>query len=240
MDPFSKRRPPARFHALMLRTSDADGRSHGGFQWPSEGFVCAPDWDLRVVCGGGLHGALRGEGDGSMFSWSKDALWQVVEVDTRQVVDLGGKVKVPRGWVIYSGDRETATRIVMDAHGGAVIGGTATAGDYGTATAGDYGTATAGDRGTATAGDYGTATAGDGGTATAGDGGTATAGHRGTATAGDGGTATARDGGELRIRWFDGSRRRCAVAYVGEDGIRPDVAYRIEVENGWPRLVEAE
>ena len=208
MDPFSKRRPPARFHALMLRTSDADGRSHGGFQWPSEGFVCAPDWDLRVVCGGGLHGALRGEGDGSLFSWSKDALWQVVEVDTRQVVDLGGKVKVPRGWVIYSGDRETATRIVMDAHGGAVIGGTATAGDYGTATAGH--------RGTATAGDYGTATAGHGGTATAGD------------------------GGELRIRWFDGSRRRCAVAYVGEDGIRPDVAYRIEVENGWPRLVEAE
>ena len=46
-----------------------------------------------------------------------------------------------------------------------------------------------------------------------------------TATAGDEGTATAGYRGELRIRWHDGARFRCAVGYVGEDGILPNVAY---------------
>jgi hypothetical protein len=106
--------------------------------------------------------------------------------------------------------------------------GTATAGDGGTATAGDSGTATAGDGGTATAGYRGTATAGHRGTATAGDRGTATAGHSGTATAGDSGTATAGDGGTLIIKWWDGSRYRLAVGYVGEGGIKPNTPYRCE------------
>src|SRR5690606_28682777 len=87
----------------------------------------------------------------------------------------------------------------------------ATAGDDGTATAGEGGTATAGDRGTATAGAFGTATAGD----------------RGTATAGDFGTATAGEGGVIQLAWWDGTRRRAAVGYVGEDGIRAGVAYRV-------------
>ncbi|SPA25907.1 S-antigen family protein (fragment) [Cupriavidus taiwanensis] len=121
--------------------------------------------------------------------------------------------------------------------------GTATAGNYGTATAGEGGTATAGYRGTATAGNYGTATAGNYGTATAGEGGTATAGYRGTATAGNYGTATAGEGGtatagyrgtatagkngELRIQQWDANaeRYRTRVAYVGEDGIKPDTKY---------------
>jgi hypothetical protein len=123
--------------------------------------------------------------------------------------------------------------------------GTATAGDSGTATAGDRGAATAGNSGTATAGNSGTATAGDRGTATAGYRGTATAGYRGTATAGDGGaatagyrgTATAGDRGELRIRWYDykADRHRLAVAYVGEDGIEPNVAYRLDDEHKFVR-----
>jgi hypothetical protein len=73
-----------------------------------------------------------------------------------------------------------------------------TAGDYGTATAGDYGTATAGARGTATAGDYGTATAGDYGT--------------------------------LILRSWDekNQRRRFHIGYIGEGGLEPNVAYRLD------------
>jgi hypothetical protein len=108
------------------------------------------------------------------------------------------------------------------------VGGTATAGDRGTATAGDHGTATAGYGGTATAGYRGTATAGDGGTATAGVRGAATAGVGGTATAGDRGTATAGYHGELRIRWWDGQRYRTGVFCVGEAGVEPGVAYRLD------------
>ena len=66
-----------------------------------------------------------------------------------------------------------------------------------------------------------------GGTATAGYRGTATAGNGGTATAGDYGTATAGNGGALIIEYSDGIRPRVLVGYVGEDGIKPNVAYKI-------------
>ncbi|WP_179196231.1 DUF7666 domain-containing protein [Pseudomonas aeruginosa] len=107
--------------------------------------------------------------------------------------------------------------------------GTATAGNRGTATAGNWGTATAGDEGTATAGDEGTATAGYKGTATAGYKGTATAGYKGTATAGYKGTATAGEKGEIRIRYWDEKteRYRTVIGYIGEDGLEPNVPYKL-------------
>jgi hypothetical protein len=268
----------------MLRTCKADMTSHGGFKWPRKGPVVCPDWSPNPECGHGLHGALSGCGDGSLLSWDADAVWMVVRIDGK-IVDLGGKVKTDRAYVVYAGDRKTATDKIRKLCGnGPIIGGMATAGYSGTATAGYSGTATAGDRGTATAGDSGTATAGDGGTATAGDSGTATAGYSGTATAGDRGTATAGDGGTatagykgtatagyygtatagykgtatagykgtatagysgratageygtatagysgiINIKWYDDSRYRIAVGYVGEDGIEAGKKYRCE------------
>ena len=74
---------------------------------------------------------------------------------------------------------------------------------------------------------YALVTAGDDGTATAGDYGTATAGDRGTATAGNYGTATAGDDGTLVLSYYS-KRRRLMVAYVGEDGIEPNVAYKLD------------
>jgi hypothetical protein len=155
------------------------------------------------------------------------------------------------GDIVTAGDYGQATAGDL---GQATAGfkGQATAGDYGQATAGDYGQATAGFKGQATAGHYGQATAGDegqatagfGGQATAGDEGQATAGFKGQATAGDYGQATAGDGGQatagfgglITIKWWHGHRYRLVVGYVGEDGIKPDVAYRCD-NNG--RLVPA-
>ncbi|HBN9476830.1 TPA: hypothetical protein L3869_001516 [Pseudomonas aeruginosa] len=143
-----------------------------------------------------------------------------------------------------AGDRGTAT---AGDEGTATAGyrGTATAGDEGTATAGDEGTATAGYRGTATAGNWGTATAGDEGTATAGyrgtatagNWGTATAGDRGTATAGDRGTATAGEKGEIRIRYWDekSNRYRTVIGYIGEDGLEPNVPYKLNAGHKFAR-----
>ncbi len=149
---------------LVLRICQPDGRSRNNFYWPTSGPVTCPDWIDSDECGNGLHGWLRGEGshsaaDTSLFTLP-DALWLAVEVPA--YVELNGKVKFPAGTVVCSGDRLTVTEY-LKANGctGAIIGGTATAGDRGTATAGDRGTATAGDSGTATAGDSGTATAGD-------------------------------------------------------------------------------
>ncbi|HGJ5456756.1 TPA: hypothetical protein ACJVPN_004457 [Pseudomonas aeruginosa] len=127
-----------------------------------------------------------------------------------------------------AGDEGTAT---------AGYRGTATAGNWGTATAGNWGTATAGYRGTATAGNWGTATAGDRGTATAGDEGTATAGYRGTATAGNWGTATAGEKGEIRIRYWDekANRYRTVIGYIGEDGLEPNVPYKLNAGHKFAR-----
>jgi hypothetical protein len=44
------------------------------------------------------------------------------------------------------------------------------------------------------------------------------------------GTATAGDRGEIRIRWYDyaNDRYRTVVGYIGEDGLEPNVPYRLD------------
>jgi hypothetical protein len=239
-------------------------KSYGGFVWPRSGPVLAPDWEPTEECGNGLHGLLWGEGDATQLDWRPGAVGLVIEI--LEYIDLGGKVKFPKGNVVFCGPRAGAIAYVRARApvGTLVVGtttagyrGVATAGDYDTATAGDHGTAvagyrgvatagndgaaTAGNHGTATAGHFATATAGDYGTATAGDYGTATAGYYGTATAGDGGTATsgyygtatAGDGGTLIVKWYDGPRSRCAIAYVGEGGIKPNTPYNYDPAFSW-------
>ena len=219
--------------SYMLRTCDSQMRAHmlwGGFVWPRSGPVEAPDWSPADQCGRGLHGLLMGEGLGSLLSWEPDAVWLVVEIDAVDVVvitaDGGGKIKVPRGNVVYAGDRAGACAYLMErgADAAKMVGGTVSAGDGGTASAGYRGTASAGDRGTASAGDGGTASVGD----------------RGTASAGDRGTASAGYGGDLSFRWWDGaaSRHRRTVAYVGEGGILPHTLYRAG-PSGIPEMVRA-
>ena len=199
----------------MMKTVRPDGASYGDFVWPLEvgAEVVAPDWNDNAECGGGLHGLHNGTGDGTLLNWSDDSVWIVASIERSEIVDLGGKIKVPRCKIEHVGNQESATRFLSDAGIiGPIVGGTATAGYKGTATAGD--------RGTATAGDEGTATAGCGGTATAGD--------RGTATAGDRGTATAGYWGTLVIRRWDGERYRTVVGYIGENGLEPNTPYKLD------------
>ena len=59
---------------------------------------------------------------------------------------------------------------------------------------------------------------------------TATAGDRGTATAGYGGTATAGMGGTLILCRWDEKRYKYSVAEVGENGIKPGIAYRLNAD----------
>ena len=204
-----------RGEALMLRTCAADGTSYNGFKWPKSGPVKCNDWRPKAEYGHGLHGLLWGEGDGSLLNWAEDAAWLVVRVRLSEVVQIDRKVKVPSGVVEFFGAAHEAVELIQKyAPAGTVIVG---------------GTATAGDEGTATAGDLGTATAGYGGTATAGDGGTATAGYRGTATAGD--------GGAISILYWNGEKYKRAIFAVGEDGIEPNQAYRVD-EKGCAIKVE--
>lgn len=57
-----------------------------------------------------------------------------------------------------------------------------------------------------------------------------------TLTGGYGSTLTGGDDSTLSIKWWDGHRTRISIAYVGEDGIKPNTPYRLD-NNG--RFVEA-
>jgi hypothetical protein len=186
-------------HALALRTCNADMTSHGGFLWPTSGPVSAPDWQADKNCGHGLHGLLHGEGNAQLLNWADDAVWLAVLVKLADVIDLEGKVKFPAGEVVKVGTREEVVAFIQQHHPNyATVCGTATAGVCGTATAGDSGTATAGYSGTATAGVCGTATAGDSGT--------------------------------VIIKWWDedAKRYRFSIGYIGEDGLKPGVRYKLD------------
>ncbi|MDT9046440.1 hypothetical protein RSW36_25150 [Escherichia coli] len=205
--------------SFVLRTVSADMTSRRGFVWPEVGGeAIAPDWAPTNECGSGLHGWLYGQGDSDTSPYlDATAKWMVVEVESDSIIMLGGKCKFPRGIVRFVGDKKGATDFLLAneprAANVAVIGATRSVGAGESVVVGNYGTATAGYEGTAMAGYKGTATAGDGG----------------TATAGDGGTATAGDGGELRVRFYDcaASRYRTVIGYIGEDGLKADVAYRL-------------
>ena len=215
-------------YCFVLRTNDKENKGYGGFLWPRKGKVECPDWNPEPVCGGGLHGLLNGQGAPGLLSWSADAIWQVVKVLESDIVRIGDdKVKFPRGVVVHTGDRKSATDYLR-----AKIGpGLLIPGEF--VTVGDKGQATAGYKGQATAGDYGHATAGNRGTATAGD--------YGHATAGDYGQATAGKDGILECRWwFDDNgtyKPRIAVFYEGED-FKAGVKYRFECEGKVCKLVE--
>lgn len=96
------RKPAEPETVLILRTTDANGRSYGGFQWPDSGEVACTDWDSAPRCGNGLHGWLWGAGDWSLKTAGDGIKWKVVEVLASDVVliDNGAKVKFQRGNVI--------------------------------------------------------------------------------------------------------------------------------------------
>ena len=193
-------------YVLILRTCKSDMTSHNGFVWPESGPVECPNWNPEPVCGGGLHGWLWGEGNGVLGNWSKNAKWLVVRVLASDVVDLDGKVKFPRGEVVYCGPRFDATAYLA-ANGGAgkaVIGIALTGGHGSTLTGGDDSALTGGDDSTLTGGD------------------------RSTLTGGDDSTLTGGDRSTLIFEYWchRTGRKRIAVAYPGEDGIEPNVPYR--------------
>lgn len=189
----------------LLKTVAKDGTAHRRFQWPLTAgvVVVAPDWDPKTCCGGGLHGLLNGAGNGSLLNWSDDAVWIVAEIDG-PMVDLGRKIKCQQARTIVVGTRAEATAWLMGQGFLGVCGAVVSAGDGGSAITGDEGSSTAG------------------------DGGSAIAGVGGSSTAGVGGSATAGVDGIISIRYWDKNRYRLCVGYIGEDGLLPGVAYRVE------------
>ena len=190
-------------HSLVLRACNEDMSSKNDVKWPTSGVVECPDWDPVPECGKGLHGWLYGNGDGSASEyWSFNDKWLVVSVETSSIIQLDGKIKFPKGEVVFCGDRKSATDFLMKHEprskdqpiiGAFVIVGdneTVNTGYKGTSTSGDYGTSTSGDFGTSTSGYYGISTSGYYGTSTSSHSGTSTSSHSGTSSSGNFGTST--------------------------------------------------
>ena len=225
-----------RGYVLVLRTVAANGVSHGGFQWPKRGSVECPDWDATPSCGNGLHGLLWGEGDGSLLNWSDDAVWQVVTVKSKDIVDLGGKVKFPSG-TVWSGGRDAAVKkILAEKPDANCVGSTVSGGDRSTVSGGYRSTVSGGYGSTVSGGDGSTVSGGYGSTVSGGDGSTVSGGDRSTVSGGDGSFGVARYGqkakagtnGAICISYSDGNRERFAIGYVGENGIKPDTWYCVK------------
>lgn len=103
---------------LILRFSDPDGRSYGGFQHPMElgEFVTAPDWNPEPVCGGGIHGWAWGIGLGNGKDPDWKGLWQVYGVIPELVVGnvgSGPKCKFKTGPLRYKGDWQGAMNHIL-------------------------------------------------------------------------------------------------------------------------------
>ena len=231
---------------LVLKSINADLTSYNGFKWKEKGIVKCKDFKDTKECGNGLHGFLWGEGDGSLANWNKDAKWLVLKVDKDSIIDLDGKVKFPSCNVVFCGNRKDATDyIILNGAKGSVIASFVISGDYGTSTSGDYGTSISGHYGTSISGYWGTSTSGDNGTSTSGDyNGTSISGDRGTSISGDHGTSTSGyygtstsgDRGTLVIKYCDNYRYKVAVAYIGENGIEPNVAYKLDENHNFVKV----
>jgi hypothetical protein len=124
--------------------------------------------------------------------------------------------------------------------------GVAVAGAEGNATAGTCGTAVTGDGGCANAGEEGTAVVRDSGCAISGNNGLSVALTQGHARSGDYGVAiadisvTAGKSGTLVASYYDASsmRYRLVVGYIGEDGLKPGVPYRLNDQRKFVENVE--
>jgi len=171
---------------LILRKVNEDMTSHeGNFTYPKTGYVEAPDWDGKPECGGGLHGLLWGQGSFDLDNYG--TLFQVIEADSENVIEFGGKCKFKCGDVLLTGSQQEAVTLIKShsnypkdnvlnydiqidvkfAVGGyrsTLTGGdrsTLTGGYWSTLTGGYWSTLTGGDRSTLTGGDRSTLTGGD-------------------------------------------------------------------------------
>ena len=138
----------------------------------------------------------------------------VLEVDKASVVDLIDKVKFPSCEVVFCGDRKVATDFIISKGGKNVIGSFVTSGYKGTSNSGYRGTSNSGVQGISNSGNYGTSTSG----------------YRGTSNSGDKGTSNSGDKGILIIKYWNSEKERfmVATAYVGENGIEPNVPYKLD------------
>ena len=211
-------------YTYVLKSLNGNMTSYDGFKWPKHGEVSCPIWNPAPQCGNGLDGFAEGEGNGDLANWKPTAVWVVVNVVTADIIKIKGinegQVKFPKGYVVYCGDRKTATDLIKRKHPNAIaiIGAFIAASRLSIVNVGDYGTAISGYQSTSIAGNHGVASAGKYGLAVVGNHGIASAGECGVVSAGEYST--------IQLTYFE-NKWRIKTGYIGEDGLKPNVKYKL-------------
>jgi len=97
---------------LILRACAPDMTSRDGFKYPRRGPVSdvSGQFVRNTSCGNGLHGWLWGRGARDVIPHYARPVgkWLVLRVERNTVCGLGGKVKFPRGSVVFCGTKREA------------------------------------------------------------------------------------------------------------------------------------
>jgi hypothetical protein len=204
-----------------------------------------------LLWGEGDGRLLRSGGDAAWLVVAIDTkqvvnLWGHVKAPWGYVVHCGDRYSATQWLVDHGADEREVVGTTLTGRDHAVLVG----GDYSTLFGGDYATLTGGACSVLAGGDYSRLSAWHGSTLTGGDHAVLVGGDNSTLTGGSGSALTGRDyctlvggdgstltggeesiltggeGSQLRFEYYDLVRDRIAVAYVGEDGVAPGVAYR--------------
>ena len=169
---------------------------------------------------------------------------------TDYIIQNGAKGKKVIGACVSSGHRGTSASgyfghsTSLD-FGHSISGrkGTSISGRHGTSISGEFGQSTSGEFGQSTSGDYGTAISGDCGISISEncgyyisvDYGTSISKNKGTSQTGFYGIASSGEHGTLIIHWWDAInlRRKISIAYVGENGIKPNTPYKLDKDGNF-------
>ena len=210
--------------ALALRNCKSDGTGHGGFKWPSEigSVVKCDDWEPTAECGNGLHALLDGWGNYSLLSDEYDAIWQIVEVNRDQCIELSGKVKFESCVLVYSGNMAGAMTKISDYQINLMLKDLKNIQDA------------SGDSSHLAASGNSSRLAASGDSSHL-----AASGKKSIAVcSGLNGKASAGEGGCIALAWWDykNERYRLEVGYVGENGIEAGKFYQLNEDH---KFIEA-
>ena len=207
---------------LVLKSVNPDMSAYGGFIWPTNGFIEAPDWSPTNNCGSGLHGWLWGVGNFSLAVKHQNAKWLVIEVEEVGLIDLNGKVKFKQGNVIYCGNSNEAFSLIRRVC--EIVITSTTGNNSHSSTSGYYShSSTSGNNShSSTSGDYSdSSTTGDYSHSS-------TSGKSSIACClGTNSRAKAGINGSLILTYPDGIRNRHVIGYVGENNIEANVWYEV-------------
>ena len=218
---------------------------------------------------GSVIGIIRSGGDrstvlGGCHSTLTGGNYSAVSGGDHSIV-TGGDLSIVTGGEhskVSGGDQSTVSggyhSIVTGGDQSTVSGGDrsiVTGGDLSTVSGGNHSIVTGMDRSIVNGGNYSTVRGGAGSTVTGGVGSTLTGGKYSKVTGGNfstlmGGEFSTLTGGEfstvkgdnwsvLQLLYWDG-RKRLVIAYVGEDGIKPNTPYRLNNDHQFEEVVTSE